>query len=194
MTCIVAISDGQTVLLGGDSAGVGGRELRLRADSKVFRRGSYVIGFTTSFRMGQILRYETELPEPPPGLGVEELERFVVTHFVPAVRQSFEDHGFGKTIRFTLPDSPSVTEEGQVFGGRFLIGVAGRIFEIRRDYQVARPADPWAAIGTGAAPALGALCALEDAPGLTLRERAEKALRAAETYTVVVRRPFHFVD
>jgi hypothetical protein len=36
--------------------------------------------------MGQILRYCTELPEPPAGAGPEELERFIVTDFVATVR------------------------------------------------------------------------------------------------------------
>ena len=71
MTCIVAVTDGQTVVIGGDSAGAAGQELRIRADPKVFLVGSFAIGFTTSFRMGQILRYSAHLPEPPPESGPE---------------------------------------------------------------------------------------------------------------------------
>lgn len=59
MTCIVGLVDGDRVILGGDSAGIAGWHLQLRADEKVFRNGPYAIGFTTSFRMGQILRYAT---------------------------------------------------------------------------------------------------------------------------------------
>ena len=189
MTCIVAITDGRAVVLGGDSAGVGGHELRLRADSKVFQVGCYAIGFTTSFRMGQILRYGTELPEPP-----NELERFIVTDFVPAVRQSFADHGFAKTARFTPPGEAGVIEEGQDVGGLFLVGVAGQIFSIQQDYQLERPVAPYSAVGFGAPVALGALHALETVSDLSLRERAAKALEAAEAYSAVVRGPFHFVE
>lgn len=194
MTCIVAVTDGETVVLGGDSAAVGGHELRLRTDRKVFQVGSYAVGFTTSYRMGQILRYETDLPEPPPDVGPDELERFIVTEVVPAVRRSFADHGFAKTARFTSPKEASTTEEGQEFGGLFLIGVAGHIFEIRQDYQVGRPAAAYSSVGFGAPVALGALHVLESLPGLSLRERATKALEAAETYSAVVRAPFHFVE
>lgn len=194
MTCIVAVTDGETVVLGGDSAAVGGYELRLRTDRKVFQVGSYVIGFTTSFRMGQILRYEAELPEPPEKATPDELERFVVTELVPAVRRSFAEHGFAKTARFTSPREAGLTEEGQELGGLFLVGVAGQIFEIRQDYQVGRPAASYSAVGFGAPVALGALYVLESLPDLSLQERAAKALAAAESYSAVVRGPFHFVE
>lgn len=38
MTCIAAITDGKTVWVGGDSAGVAGSSLEIRADEKVFTR------------------------------------------------------------------------------------------------------------------------------------------------------------
>jgi len=194
MTCTVIITDTKTVVLGGDSAGVAGLDLRSRADEKVFRVGSYVIGFTTSFRMGQILRYDTRLPEPPTGVDAIEMERFLVTQLVPVVRQTFADHGFSKTARFTSPADPTVSEEGQEVGGLFLLGVAGQIFEIRQDYQVARPAARYSAVGHGAPVALGALHALEEFPELSLQDRARQALEAAEAYSAAVRGPFHFVE
>jgi hypothetical protein len=194
MTCTLAITDGRSVILGSDSAGVGGHELRLAADPKVFRVGSYAIGFTTSFRMGQILRYETVFPEPPPGCGPDELKLFIVTEFIPTVRKSFSEHGFAKTARLTSSGDANLTEEGQAVGGLFLVGVAGQIFEIRHDYHLARPVVPYAAVGAGASVALGALHALEAVPNLSLQDRATKALEAAEAYCTIVRRPFHFVE
>lgn len=57
MTCIVGwVEEGQ-VWIGGDSAGVAKLDLRVRKDEKVFVSGEYVMGFTSSFRMGQLLRY-----------------------------------------------------------------------------------------------------------------------------------------
>ncbi len=193
MTCIVAIADGKNVVMGADSAGVDGRDLYLRADAKVFRRGEYLIGFTTSFRMGQILRYETELPDLPEDRGMESLERFFVTEFIPAVRRSFGEHGFAKTARFSSPDKPGVSEDGQVVGGTFLVGAAGRIFEIRGDFQLGLSASPYSAVGAGAMPALGALRALEDLAELTLGDRVRRALETAEAYSTGVRGPFLLV-
>ena len=105
------------IVLGGDSAGSAGPELRIRADPKVFLVGGYAIGFTTSFRMGQILRFGLELPEPPAASNTEEIERFLVTTFVPTVRQAYADHGFAKTARQSPPGTPSFVEQGQAIGG-----------------------------------------------------------------------------
>jgi ATP-dependent protease HslVU (ClpYQ) peptidase subunit len=195
MTCIVAVTDGRAVVIGGDSAASAGQELRIRADPKVFVVGRhYAIGFTTSFRMGQILRFGTELPEPPTEVGTIDFDRFMVAEFVPAVRLAFAEHGFAKTAKLAPPGDAGVTEEGQEVGGLFLVGVAGQIFEIQRDYQIARPAVPYSAVGFGALIALGALHALESVGELSLKERAGKALAASEAYCTSVRRPFHFVE
>jgi ATP-dependent protease HslVU (ClpYQ) peptidase subunit len=192
MTCIVAVSDGRTVLVGGDSAAVGEREIHIRATPKVFKTGAYAIGFTRSWRMGQILRYETELPEPPETSYGEELEAFLVTMFVPAIRTSFREYGFAKTVRAAR--APDYVEEGQETGGVFLVGLHGHIFEIRNDYHVARPATPYAAVGDGAIVALGALHALATHTHLTLKAKATAALKAAEAYSRSVRSPFHFIE
>lgn len=194
MTCIVAVADGESVVLGGDTAASGGKEIYPRADSKVFRIGPYAIGFTTSFRMGQILRYEAKLPDPPPRASDEAMDEFFVTEFVPAVRQTFKEHGFEKKATFPSSGKMDFSESGQEVGGLFVVGVQGRILEIREDFHLARPATPYSAIGSGAVIAFGALHALESLPDLTLRERAEKALDAAATYSSVVRGPFHFVE
>ena len=176
MTCIVAVSEGRTVTLGGDSAGVMEEEMHLRADPKVFRSGPYAIGFTTSFRMGQLLRY-ADLPTP-----AGDLDRFMVTDFVDAVRTLLKRGGFAK-------------QEYEVeTGGIFLVGFGNQIFEVRSDYQVARPVKPFTAVGSGARVALGALAALERQPGLSAADRARIALEAAQEYCSAVRAPFRFVD
>ncbi|MCB1033376.1 MAG: hypothetical protein KDD47_06035 [Acidobacteria bacterium] len=192
MTCIVAVTDGERVVMGGDSAGAAGTDLMLRSDPKVFRNGEYGVGFTTSFRMGQILRFGAVLPEPPVGASGEELERFLVTELVEAVRDAFEARGFGKRVR-TPVEKTGYTEEGQAWGGLFLLGVRGRIFQVRQDFQVASPKAPYSAIGRGAPAALGALHALGPIPALSLEERAERALWAAEAGCTTVRGPFSFI-
>ena len=194
MTCIVAVSDGETVVIGGDSAGTAGQELRLRADPKVFQAGPYVIGFTTSFRMGQILQYAVDLPAPPRGETTSQLQAFLVSDLVPVLRHAYAEQGFIKSGRFSSDRDPKTTAEGQELGGLFLLGVAGQIFEIGMDFQVGRPFLPYSAVGSGALVALGALHAMELDSSLLLRERAERALAASESYCASVRGPFHFVE
>lgn len=179
MTCIVALTDGKRVVMGGDSAGVAGLELQVRDDRKVFRSGPYTVGFTTSYRMGQVLNFLT--PLPPPQRDVEPM-RFMVAEFVEAARQSFKHAGFCRK------------DNEKDYGGIFLVGFDGQIFEVQDDFQVVKPAKPYTAIGSGGRVALGALHALEDIPELTLRERAQRALEISECWSASVRAPFYFVE
>jgi hypothetical protein len=64
MTAIVGLVHKESVTIGGDSAGVSGLSLSVRADAKVFRKGRYLFGFTTSYRMGQLIRYSLQPPKP----------------------------------------------------------------------------------------------------------------------------------
>ena len=122
MTCIVGLVDDGRVWMGGDSAGVAGWDLTVRADRKVFRNGPYVMGFTSSFRMGQLLRHGFEPPSPPEQPG--DLEAFMATTFIDAVRERLKAGGW------------AVKNLEQEQGGTFLVGVSGRLFEIGSDYQV----------------------------------------------------------
>ena len=59
MTCIIGYNDKENdkLFMIGDSLGVGGLDVVLRDDPKVFHNGDFLIGYTTSFRMGQLLRF-----------------------------------------------------------------------------------------------------------------------------------------
>lgn len=176
MTCIAGlVHDGRTYLAG-DSAGCSSWSLTVRKDQKVFKNGSYVMGFTTSFRMGQLLQYAFAPPEPY----TEDLHGFMCTIFTDAVRQCLKDGGFAKK------------DKEQEEGGTFLVGTSGRLFFINEDYQVGEPADPYAAVGCGADIALGALHATEST-GLTPPDRLDAAMRAAQRFSNGVRGPFSFV-
>jgi len=173
MTCIVGFVEGSTVWMGGDSAGVGGWDLTVRSDVKVFRNGPMLFGFTTSFRMGQLLRFALTVPPRHPDVDVE---KFMTTTFIDAVRECLKSHGW------------AVKDKEQETGGQFLVGYEGRLFCIDADYQVGVPLDGFDAVGCGAQIAKGALFASAHIQG---RERVELALRAAERHSAGVRGPFH---
>lgn len=175
MTCIVGLVDGGVVHMGADSAGVGGWDLTPRLDPKVFRSGPYVIGFTTSFRMGQILRYHVDLPVPRAGV---DLMRHMVVDFVGAVRDGLNAQGYAK--------HDSHREEG----GTFLVGVHGRLFCICNDYQVGEPSAGFDAVGCGHAYAVGAMGVTRGNP----RGRVMRALRVAERFSAGVRGPFAYLN
>lgn len=172
MTCIVGFVEGNTVWMGGDSAGVGGLDLTVRADAKVFRNGPMLFGFTSSFRMGQLLRYALEIPDHDPRMDVD---KYMVTTFVDAVRECLKSHGWAEK------------EKEQERGGHFLVGYKGRLFQVESDYQVGIALDGYDATGCGEQIARGALFATSHLSG---RERIEMALRAAERCSAGVRAPF----
>lgn len=173
MTCIVGFVEGARVWMGGDSAGVGGYALTVRADQKVFRNGPMLFGFTSSFRMGQLLRYALKVPHHEPDV---DADRYMVTTFVDAVRECLKAHGFAK-------------KESEVeSGGTFLVGYRGELFCIHDDYQVAKAVDKFDACGCGQGVALGSLFSTSHMNG---RNRAQMALEAAERLSAGVRSPFH---
>lgn len=188
MTIIVGMVDrsendmhnGPRVLIGGDSAGVrSDLTLRRRSDCKVFTRGDkdeWVFGFTTSFRMGQLLRYSLDLPKFYPG---DDLMQFMVTQFMDAVRKCLKDGG------------ASAKEHDRESGCEFLVGFRGELFHIYTDYQVGRPVLDFDATGCAETVALGAMMATAGKPA---RERLTIAMTAAETYSGGVRAPFTIVE
>jgi hypothetical protein len=175
VTCIVGLVDGDKVWIGGDSAGVGGYDLTVRADEKVFRNGPMLFGFTTSFRMGQLLRYALTIPDHDPRAPIE---KYMATTFVDAVRTCLKDHGWAS--------KKYDSEEG----GQFLVGYRGHLFYIGSDYQIGRSLDGFDAVGCGADVARGALFATPDLPA---KVRLETALSAAERCSAGVRGPFHIL-
>ncbi len=70
------------VILGADSVGSNGNEIKTFPNRKVFVRGPYVFGVCGSYRVAQVLRYRAELPEPP---AEWDSEAFMVRELVPAI-------------------------------------------------------------------------------------------------------------
>lgn len=173
MTCIVGLVEGNAVYMGGDSAGVAGYDLCVRDDRKVFRNGPMVFGFTTSFRMGQLLQHALTIPDHDPRV---PLEKFMVTTFMAAVRKCLKNNGWAEK------------KNEQERGGVFLVGYKGRLFRVEGDYQIGLPVDGFDACGCGEAFAIGVLCAT---PSMAPRERVRLALDTAERRSAGVRAPFH---
>jgi ATP-dependent protease HslVU (ClpYQ) peptidase subunit len=162
MTCLVGLIDNDRVFICGDSAAVAGDAVETKLNRKVFRNGDYVIGFTGSFRVGQLLQYAT-LP------AVEgDAMAHIVNEVVPILR------GFaGK-------------ETDEILICVAAVGDKGRLFKISSDYSVAEyPA--YTAAGQGEPYALGRLHGSLGAP----EQRVVAALAAAEAHCGAVRAPFH---
>ena len=178
MTCIVALKHRGAVHMGADSAGVGGYSLMVRQDPKIYRNGPVLFGFTSSFRMGQLLGHAFRMPLRSPELS---LDKFMVTDFIDAIRKCLKDGGYAK-------------KDNEVeSAGRFLVAYASEIFMVDSDYQVGRPTAPFDSVGCGADLALGSLATTERiARSLHPQARLTLALQAAEDMSAGVRAPFRF--
>lgn len=161
--------------MGGDSAGVDGYHLVTRKDTKVFRVGDFTLGFTTSFRMGQLLAHAFN---PPKRHTDQDVYAYMVTTFIDGLRDCLKAGGWAKR------------DSEREVGGTFLVGYEGRLFQIEGDYQVGEPLSGYAACGCGCEVALGALYATGN---MKPRDRVKVALQAAEAFSAGVRGPFNII-
>jgi hypothetical protein len=177
MTCIVGLVHSGAVWMGADSAGVDGRlGMVLRKDPKVFINGPFLMGFTTSFRMGQLLAHSLNAPKRHPD---QDVYSFMVKDFVNAVRDCLKSGGF------------ATVSNGVETGGTFLVGYEGRLFRIEGDFQVGEPARDYDACGCGEDLALGSLFATTELPP---KQRVTHALMAAAAFSAGVSAPFNLLQ
>jgi ATP-dependent protease HslVU (ClpYQ) peptidase subunit len=172
MTCIVGISHRGRVYMGGDSAAVQGWTRRKTALKKVFRRGPFLIGYTSSFRMGQLLEHHLDVPKQAAG---QDDMAYMVTGFIESVRKLLKDKGFAKV------------ESNSETGGQFLVGYRGQLYTVHRDFQVGHVADGMDAVGSGREYALGSLYALDKLGPTT---RIKRALAITAYFNAAVAPPF----
>lgn len=173
------MTDGKTVTIGGDTAGsTRSGFITRRSDGKVWEKDGWVFGFTTSYRMGQLLRYKFHPPLRAPSM---DLYEHMVTAFIDALRQAYKDGGY---IHI---------ENSVETGGHFLVGHEGRLFKVESDFQVGESLHCYDATGSGEEFALGALHATQ-ATKLSQEARCERALLAAQEFNSFVREPFEYVS
>ncbi len=176
MTCIIGLVEDGRVYIGADSAAANQFELRQTALKKVFRRSTggqeLIIGYTDSFRMGQILQYHLMLEKQPDD---EDDLTYLVRGVADQARATFRERGYLQV------------ENEQEAGGTFLIGYRGKLYIVESDFQVNHYLDDFEAIGSGREYALGAMLALKE---LSPRERIGQALEIAAHFSVGVIGPF----
>lgn len=145
MTCIVGYvdkSDGR-IIMGSDSIAASGWDKRIQEIPKVFiKNEKMIIGYTTSFRMGQLLEYSLILPEHPSEKSDHE---YLCTDFINSVKKCFKDNDFAEV------------KNNVVGGGTFLVGYKGNIYKIFSDFQVSLSIDGYDACGCGESYALAAI-------------------------------------
>lgn len=122
MTCIVGYVKNNTVFMGCDSLGSNGHFKEVRKDTKMFKLNQFLIGYTSSYRMGQLLQYKLKLPKHPIGMSVD---RYMRTLFIDTTIRCLTENGYTKV------------NGNRLSGGSFLVGYKGKLFCIDSDFQVA---------------------------------------------------------
>jgi hypothetical protein len=178
MTCIVGLEHNGVVYIGGDAAGVDDSfSISSRAEPKVFRVKDIIIGYTTSFRMGQILQYSFK---PPPKPKKKSDLDYLVNNVMDEIRSMFERKGF-----------MSKTKDQDV-GGFFLLGYNKKLYLVEEDFQVGRCLDGYDSCGCGSRYALGSMYSTKNE--FDPRKRILTALEAASHHNAGVRPPFTIVE
>lgn len=145
MTCIAALVSNGEVFMASDSMHSDSYTEEYSKFPKVFKNNSsnipFIIGYTTSTRMGQIIQYGFEPPRKYKDVTIEQY----LFDFVNELKCVFEDHGFKR-----------VDPEGEDAGGTFLLGIFGRLFKVQSDFSILE-LDHYGAVGSGADVAKGVL-------------------------------------
>lgn len=176
MTCIVAIEDDNGVTMMADSASVADYHRRKTDLQKVFKTGNFLIGYTTSFRFGQLLQYKMIVPEQE---CKDDLE-YLATVFIDAVRECLSENGWKKA-----------ETDGEEVGGNFLLGYKGKLYRVDSDFQCNRHSAGYDSVGYACVPALASLHTSQIIGGLSTEARLRLALFvSSEIYPSQVAEPF----
>ena len=178
MTCIVALRVPQhCVWIAGDSGAFKEDEISQRVNEKVFYNGDFLIGFSGSFRVGQLIRYSFM---PPPVKFPGDIMKYFVIDFVDALKDCLRSKGNLKT-----------NEAGEeIHDCDIIVGYKDKVVSIESDFNIGDPLDNYMAIGSGALYALGAITVLDELSNITAEQKVLKALFASEKYSPSVLQPF----
>lgn len=167
MTCIVGISDGETVYIGGDRGASDESCIITLSQPKVKTNGEWIYAYSGSLGNGQLLDFINY----PALKKTDDVYKIVRFDIVSQLKDLYESHGSEKDDNAT----------------DYLIGIRGRLFELSsEDWGVAEVQET--SIGSGGNFALGSLYTskeLEDNPIV----RITLALNAAITYSPTCQGP-----
>lgn len=167
MTCIVAVKHDDKVTMVGDSAASNGHNIHPVGLSKVFNNREFSIGYTESFRLGNIMEFVWSPPEQTVNCSDD---KYLYIHVVESIREAIRVH------------CPTVTS----LGTYFLLAWKGRLFTYEGEGFLLEHKS-YAAVGSGAETALGALFALHNSDGVTDPEiKCQLAVEAAAHHTTSV--------
>lgn len=136
MTCIVGISDGSNVYIGGERGSSDGYSILPLTRPKVAYNGDYLIGYSGSQGIGELAHF---INMPPI---TKDIHKTLRTTFISTLKDAIESYGNASHLEDNSTD--------------WLVGVNGKLFEISsEDWHISE--FEYTAIGSGGNIALGSL-------------------------------------
>lgn len=176
MSYVVGLATENKVFIGADSVSTTPLfDVQILKNEKVFKNRDFLIGYSGSFRLGQILQYSFTIPKLNEN---EDLYEYMIKKFVEYMRMCLKEFGCSK-----------ISDNEEEYGGSILVGYKNRLFNVEPDFHISESITNYNAIGCGFRSALGALHALNDL-NLPPEIKVRKALMASEAYNASVRGPF----
>jgi ATP-dependent protease HslVU (ClpYQ) peptidase subunit len=178
MTTIAGIAQDRQVWIGGDSMSSSDQDTQVVTNPKVLRLAGpndedILIGFSGSWRMGQLIEHSLKVPAWKKGT----LESYLSTAFVDALRKCLKDGGYAL----------GQDDGAENLSANFLLGFHGRLFEVHTNYCVLEGTDGFSSVGSGYRYALGSLHATRHNPSAV--DRITVALEAATAFNAYVGGP-----
>lgn len=180
MTCIVGKAVDGRIYMGADSCAAGDWFYYPCDRPKIFKKEHLLIGFTSTYRWGDILEHELEVPRFISGRQLAMT--YLVKELVPAIRRAMDKSGHLHK------------EDGVEDGGTALIGCDGQVFIIQDDFSILPGPEYGIACGCGQEVAMAALKAMMLC-GTTVDPEMQiyYALRTAGEMTNGVCGPYHMI-
>jgi ATP-dependent protease HslVU (ClpYQ) peptidase subunit len=147
MTTIVALAKNGNVTMGADSQVTDGTRKNNHVKmEKITKKNGYLIAGSGDSQPCDVLQH-IFVPPIPTTKEKEDLYHFMITKFVPAMRECLEENGYKSD------------KEDKESGFNMLIAFNGEVFDIGDDFSVVLNQDGIYGVGAGSAYAIGALYA-----------------------------------
>jgi 20S proteasome alpha/beta subunit len=174
MTCIVGLSDGKNVWMGGERGHSISSWIGQSTQPKVYKVGEYLIGYSGNAGIGQQMVYNFDFQDYTADEGTDPIY-FLMTNFIPRLKKFF--------------NKQNITIQGDEHEGELMIGFHGRVYEVNTGHMYCTEYKELC-IGSGYAYAYGSL---HNSGYLDPQERIEQALDAAIRYSPSCQGPVDLV-
>lgn len=177
MTCIIGYKTEKGTFLGADSLGSNGHTKAEYTTPKLFKVYDMVIGYTTTYRFGQILQYHMK------EILVKEMDsyNYLIKIIVPEIRRCLGEHG------------AKHTKDNLESGGNCIIGYKNEIYELQNDFSVLSSVNGLITVGSGEDISRGAMIALKETT-LNPEECIRKALEITSECVTSVGGTTHILE